>query len=77
MSSGRFAFRGLVQQGRRAAGYALANSGAAPVPVAVVTTRLALVGTSRQRIGIEGASRERLAAIGTSGKRLDLVGASE
>ena len=77
MSSGRYIFRGFVQQGRRAAGYALANAGAAPVPVAVVTTRLALVGTSRQRIGIDGTSRERLAAVGTSGRRLDLVGASE
>ena len=77
MSSGRYSFRGWVQQGRRAASYALANSGAAPVPVAVVTTRLVLVGTSRQRIGIEGTSRERLATIGTSCKRLDLIGASE
>ena len=77
MSTGRHIFRGFSQQGRRAASYALANSGAAPVPVAVVTTRLALVGTSRQRIGIEGTSRERLATIGTSGKRLDLIGASE
>ena len=77
MSSGRFAFRGFVQQGRRAGSYALANLGAAPVPVAVVTPRLALVGTSRQRIGIEGTSRERLATIGTSGRRLDLIGSSE
>ena len=30
MSSGRFAFRGYAQQGRRAAGRALADSGVAP-----------------------------------------------
>jgi hypothetical protein len=77
MSSGRYIFRGYAQQGWRAASYALANSGAAPVPAAVVTTRLVLVGTSQQRMGIEGTSRERLATIGTSGRRLDLIGSSE
>ena len=77
MSTGRYILRGWSQQGRRAASYALANSGAAPVPVAVVTTRLALVGTSRQRMDIDGTSRERLATIGTSGRRLDLIGSSE
>ncbi len=43
---------------------------------AVVTTRLALIGTSRQRLSIEGTSAERLATVGTSQKRLTIEGAS-
>ena len=43
---------------------------------AIVTTRLSLIGTSRQRLGIEGTSGERLATFGTSQKRLTLEGAS-
>jgi len=42
----------------------------------IVTTRLALIGTSRQRFSIEGTSGERLATVGTSQKRLTLEGAS-
>lgn len=41
-----------------------------------VTTRLSLIGTSRQRIAIEGTSVERLATVGTSQKRLTIEGAS-
>lgn len=43
---------------------------------AVVTTRLTLIGTSRQRLSIEGTSAERLATVGTSQKRLSIEGAS-
>lgn len=43
---------------------------------AIVTTRLSLVGTSRQRLSIEGTSAERLATVGTSQKRLSIEGAS-
>jgi len=43
---------------------------------AIVTTRLSLIGTSRQRLSINGASAERLATIGTSQKRLSIEGAS-
>ena len=43
---------------------------------AIVTTRLSLIGTSRQRLSIEGTSCERLATVGTSQKRLAIEGAS-
>lgn len=43
---------------------------------AIVTTRLSIVGTSRQRLNVEGTSNERLASVGTSRKRLTLEGAS-
>ena len=42
----------------------------------IVTTRLALVGTSRQRLSVEGTSAERLATVGTSKRRLSIEGAS-
>ena len=41
-----------------------------------VTTRLTLIGTSRQRQTIDGTSGERLAACGTSGRRLSIEGSS-
>ena len=77
MTTGRYVMRGRVFQARAFAGYALANSGAAPTPVEVLTTRLTIVGTSRQRLSLTGASVERLQMTGTSGKRLSLTGASE
>jgi len=77
MSTGRFIFRGFAQQGWRAAGRALANGGAGPIPVEELTTRLTIVGTSQQRLGIDGASGERMSLRGISGKRLVLTGASE
>jgi len=49
MSTGRYIFRGYAQQGWRAAGYALANSGAAPTPVAIDTRRHYLTGSSGER----------------------------
>jgi len=76
MSTGRYIFRGFAQQGWRAATYALGNSGAAPTPVAVVTTRLAIVGTSRERMEIEGTSGERMSTRGASRKRLIISGSS-
>ena len=77
MSTGRFIMRGYASQGYRAATYALANGGAAPTPVAELTTRLTIVGTSRQRLSLTGTSAERLQMTGTSGKRLSLIGSSE
>ena len=77
MSSGRYVMRGRVFQGLAFAGYTLANSGAAPTPVEVLTTRLTIVGTSRQRLAIDGTSGERMSVRGISGKRLALTGASE
>jgi len=77
MSSGRFTMRGWASQGYRAAGRALANGGAGPIPVEELTTRLTIVGTSQQRLGIDGASGERMSLRGISGKRLVLTGASE
>jgi len=69
--------RGWASQGHRAAGRALANGGAGPIPVEELTTRLTIVGTSRQRLSLSGTSAERLQALGTSGKRLSLIGSSE
>lgn len=77
MSTGRFILRGYASQGWRAAGRALANGGAGPIPVEELTTRLTIVGTSRQRLSLSGTSAERLQALGTSGKRLSLIGSSE
>jgi hypothetical protein len=77
MSTGRFILRGYASQGYRAAGRALANGGAGPIPVEELTTRLTIVGTSRQRLSLSGTSAERLQALGTSGKRLSLIGSSE
>jgi len=77
MSSGRFIMRGYASQGWRAAGRALANGGAGPIPVEELTTRLTIVGTSRQRLSLSGTSAERLQTVGTSGKRLSLIGSSE
>jgi hypothetical protein len=77
MSTGRYSMRGYASQGWRAAGRALANGGAGPIPVEELTTRLAIVGVSRQRLAIDGTSSERLTARGVSGQRLALTGASE
>jgi hypothetical protein len=77
MSSGRLIMRGWSSQGHRAAGRALANGGAGPIPVEELTTRLMIVGTSRQRLAIDGTSGERMSARGISSKRLALTGASE
>lgn len=77
MSAGRYIMRGYVSQGWRAAGRALANAGAGPIPVEELTTRLTIVGTSRQRLSLTGTSVERLQMAGTSGKRLSLIGSSE
>ena len=76
MSSGRYVMRGRVFQGRAFAAWAMANSGVTVV-VANPTTRLKIVGTSRQRLAIEGTSRERLQTLGVSKQRLSLTGASE
>jgi hypothetical protein len=68
--------RARVFQGRAFAGWALANSGI-PVSVAIVTTRLSLIGTSQRRLAMEGTSQERLNTVGTSGRRLGVIGSSE
>lgn len=44
--------------------------------VAIVTTRLTLIGTSNKRLALTGTSKERLDMVGTSGKRLTIEGAS-
>ena len=77
MSTGRWSMRGWVSQGYRAAGRALANGGAGPIPVEELTTRLTIVGTSQQRLAIDGTSGEKMSLRGISGKRLALTGASE
>ena len=75
MSSGRWAKRGWAFQARADAGWALANGGVS-ISVAVVTTRLSLVGTSRQRLAVSGTSAERMNVTGTSQNRLTIEGAS-
>ena len=75
MSTGRLTMRGRVFQPRVFAGWALGNSGAV-VSVANVTTRLTLIGTSRQRLTIEGTSTQRQTVCGTSRRRLSLDGTS-
>jgi hypothetical protein len=77
MSTGRYILRGYASQGWRAAGRALANGGAGPVPVEELTTRLAIVGCSRQRLNIDGTSGQRLATRGTSQQRRAIIGASK
>jgi hypothetical protein len=76
MSSGRFIMRARVFQGRAFAGWALANSGI-PVSVAIVTTRLSLVGTSQRRLAMAGTSQHQLTMTGTSQRRLNAIGSSE
>jgi len=76
MSVGRLIMRGLVFQPRAFAGWGLANGGAIVV-VAEPTTRLTLVGASRQRLIIHGTSAERLSTTGTSRRRLPLTGSSD
>lgn len=75
MSVGRLTMRGFAFQGRAFAGWALANGGILP-SIQNATTRLALIGASRQRQVIAGTSGERVAAYGTSRKRLTIEGTS-
>ena len=72
MSTGRYAKRGWAFRAFAFRPWALDG---AHDPTNV-TTRLALIGTSRQRLSIEGTSGERLATVGTSQKRLIIEGAS-
>jgi hypothetical protein len=74
MSTGRYAKRGWAFQSFAFRPWGVA--GAVVANAEIVTTRLALIGTSRQRLTIEGTSTERLATVGTSQKRLTLEGAS-
>ena len=75
MSTGRFAQRGWAFQSFAFRTWGLAGATAETNP-AIVTTRLTLIGTSRQRLAIDGTSAERLATVGTSQKRLSIEGAS-
>ena len=75
MSVGRWIMRGRVFQPRAFAGWALGNSGV-PVSVQILTTRLALLGTSGQRMAIGGTSLQQRTILGTSAERLELEGAS-
>ena len=75
MSTGRFAQRGWAFQSFAFRTWGLAGADAETNP-AIVTTRLSLIGTSRQQLSIEATSGERLATVGTSQKRLSIEGAS-
>ena len=75
MSQGRYSQRGFAFQSFAFRTWGLAGADAETNP-AIVTTRLALIGTSRQRLSIEGTSTERMATVGTSQKRLSIEGAS-
>jgi hypothetical protein len=59
MSSGRFIMRGWSSQGHRAAGRALANGGAGPIPVAIDTRRHYLTGSSGERYRLTATTMER------------------
>ena len=75
MSQGRYAQRAFAFQGFAFRTWGLAGDGA-ETNTAIVTTRLSLIGTSRQRLSIEATSGERLATVGTSQKRLSIEGAN-
>jgi len=74
MSTGRYSQRGFAFQSFAFRTWGLA--GGAETNAAVITTRLALIGTSRQRLNIESTSMERMTSGGTSQKRLSIEGAS-
>ena len=59
MSTGRFTMRGWASQGYRAAGRALANAGAGPIPVAIDTRRHYLTGGSGERYRLTATTAER------------------
>ena len=59
MSTGRFIMRGRASQGYRAAGRALANGGAGPIPVAIDTRRHYLTGSSDERYRLTATTAER------------------
>ena len=75
MSQGRYSQRGFAFQSFAFRTWGLAGADA-ETNAAIVTTRLALIGTSRQRLSIEGTSTERMTTVGTSQKRLSIEGAS-
>ena len=75
MSQGRYSQRGFAFQSFAFRTWGLAG-GDTETNAAIVTTRLGLVGTSRQRLSVEGTSTERMAAVGTSQKRLTIEGSS-
>jgi hypothetical protein len=62
MSTGRYSQRGWAFQGFAFRTWGLAGDS----NPAVITTRLSLIGTSRQRMSIEGTSMERLTIEGSS-----------
>ena len=76
MSTGRYSQRGWAFQSWAFRPWGLAGADNAETNPAIVTTRLSLIGTSRQRLSIEATSGERLATVGTSQKRLSIEGAS-
>ena len=75
MSQGRYSQRGFAFQGFAFRTWGLAGADT-ETNAAIVTTRLSLIGTSRQRESIESTSMERLATLGTSQKRLTIEGSS-
>jgi hypothetical protein len=72
MSDGRFTMRGYAFQGWASAPWALAGRIAGPTDH--VTTRLTLIGQSRQRLTLTGTSGERLSIDGQSQERLTIRG---
>lgn len=75
MSSGRWAKRGRVYQGRADAGWALANGGAGTVTYKHPPARR-LIGT-RLRSQLEGTSVNRPALVGTDIKTRSIEGPSQ
>ena len=73
MSTGRFAQRGFAFQSFAFRTWGLAGADT-ETNAAIVTTRLSLIGTSRQRLSVEGTSTERMATVGTSQNRMTIEG---
>ena len=74
MSSGRFIMGGRASQGFRAAGRALANGGAGPIPVAIDTRRHYLTGSSGERYRLTATTTERAGMSGAGADYNTLTG---
>ena len=69
--------RGWASQGWRAAGRALANGGAGPIPVAIDTRRHYLTGSSGERYRLIGTTAERGELIGAGADYNTLTGCTQ
>ena len=74
MSSGRWSMRGRASQGYKAAGRALANGGAGPIPVAIDTRRHYLTGSSGERYRLTATTAERAELSGAGADYNTLTG---